>query len=57
MEYKEGDKIETWFSGQPDRMSTILKVQPYAGKYPQYFSVVLTVTAPRTKAGHLEMAA
>lgn len=51
-----GDKIETWFSDKPDGKSTILAVYPYRGKYKEYFTHTLKLTAPRTQAGSLEMA-
>ena len=51
-----GDKIRTWFSGRTDEMSTILDVRKYYGKYTESFGWVVTVTAPSTSAGKLEMA-
>jgi hypothetical protein len=54
---KVGDKIETWFSDMPDGKSTIIAIDPYRGKYPQWFRHVLRVTAPRTKRGWLEVCA
>lgn len=53
---KVGDKIETWFSGQTDGLSTVVKVETYRGRYPEIFTHTLTVTAPRTGAGVLQMA-
>lgn len=50
-----GEKIETWFSGQPDGMSTVLAVAPYRGKYKHLFTHTLRVTAPRTRSGSLEI--
>ena len=52
---KVGDTYPTWFSDREDGLSTIVAVRPYTGKYPQWFSWVLTLTAPRTKKGTLEM--
>jgi len=52
---KVGDKIQTWFSGQPDGMSTIVFVGPYTGGFRPHFTWNLTVTAPRTRKGTLEM--
>lgn len=52
-----GDKIPTWFSGEPDGCSTVLAVEPYRGRYTEWFSVVLRVTAPRTKRGWMEIVA
>ena len=51
-----GSKMETWFSDRDDGMSTVVAVRPYTGKYPQWFTWVVTLTAPRTKKGTLEMA-
>lgn len=50
-----GDKLPTWFSNEPDGMSTVVKVYPYRGAYPEHFTHVLVLTAPRTQAGVLEM--
>lgn len=51
---KVGDKIETWFSDQPDHLSTILSVSPYNGKYKDWFKWDIRATAPRTDNGWLE---
>ncbi len=51
-----GQTMTTWFSDRMDRRSTILEVQPYRGRYPQFFDCVLIFSAPRTKRGSLEMA-
>ena len=51
-----GDKIRTWFSDRPDGLSTVLAVEKYYGKYTESFAWVVTVTAPTTKAGKLDMA-
>lgn len=56
MTFEVGGKLETWFSCQSDGLSTILEVQPYRGRYPQWFTHVLKVTAPRTSRGWLEVA-
>lgn len=50
-----GGKVATWFSDQKDGMSTIMKVRPYRGKYTEFFTHVLEVSAPRTRAGFLEL--
>ncbi len=50
-----GDRITTWFSARPDGKSTIVAIHPYTGRYPQHFTHVLVLTAPRTYAGTLEM--
>ncbi len=52
---KVGDKITTWFSDQPDGMSTVLAVEPYRGRYIHIFTWTLRVSAPRTKRGWLEI--
>lgn len=52
---KVGDLIETWFSDKPSGMSTILAVEPYRGKYTQWFTYTLRVTAPRTRNGWMEL--
>ena len=31
------------------RIETILKIEPYTGKYPQWFDCVITITHPTTK--------
>jgi hypothetical protein len=53
---KIGDKIETWFSDRPDKCSTVMAVKPYTVRYPEMFKWVVTLTAPRTMAGHIDMA-
>lgn len=52
---KIGDKILTWFSDSPDKMSTVINIKPYTGRYPEAFNVVLVLSAPRTNAGTIEM--
>jgi len=51
-----GDEIETWFSDMPGGKSRILGIRPYRGKYPEFFTHTLALTAPRTRAGKLDMA-
>ncbi len=51
-----GDKMKTWFSGQPDGCSMVLKVEKYRGLYSQWFQWVVTLTAPRTSKREIEMA-
>jgi hypothetical protein len=53
---KVGDKIETWFSGRADRMSTVLDIEPYSGRYPESFNCVLKLTALDTYRGFTKMA-
>ena len=50
-----GDKMETWFSCNEDSMSTVLGIRPYVGKYTQWFSWIVKVTAPSTRRGWMEM--
>jgi hypothetical protein len=45
--YKAGDRLEMWWG-----MATILQVEPYRGKYKEYFSQVLKVS---TRTGELEV--
>jgi hypothetical protein len=52
---KPGDKVMTWFSGEPDKLSTVLEVLPYTGIYPEHFSCVVRVTSNSPK-GSAEMA-
>lgn len=49
--YKVGDKVDVWFPG-----GEILAVRKYDGAYKQWFKYILRVTAPRTKAGWMELA-
>lgn len=37
-------------------MATVIAVEPYRGKYSRYFTHTLTLEAPRTKSGRLQMA-
>jgi hypothetical protein len=53
---KVGDKIKTWFSGEPGGYSTILAVYPYYGRYTESFQWVIKATATKTRRGWLEMA-
>lgn len=57
MEYEIGKKIETWFSDSEDGKSVILDIKPYTGKYKEYFTLVIKVSAPRTKRGYMEFVA
>jgi len=52
---KVGDRVPTWFSEQADGRSTVLAVEPYTGRYPQWFAYSIRVTAPRTKRGWMEL--
>jgi hypothetical protein len=53
---KPGDKIEYWLSDQEDGMCTVIAVRPYTGRYPEFFIQIVTLTAPRTKKGEMEIA-
>ena len=48
---KIGERIDTWHQG-----GVVLEIRPYAGKYAHWFTHVLVVSAPNTKAGKIEMA-
>jgi hypothetical protein len=52
---KVNDKIKTWFSDKPDGLSTIMEVRKYDGRYTEYFTYILKVTAPRTYRGWMEI--
>lgn len=51
---KVGNKMESWFSDQDDGMSIIIAVEPYTGRYKQWFTWTVRVTAPRTRRGWME---
>jgi hypothetical protein len=52
-----GDKIRVWwFTGVPGNLATVRAVAPCRGRYPEHFDCILTLTAPETKRGTLEMA-
>ena len=53
--YKIGERYHTWFSGREDGISTILGIEPYRGKYPQWFTHVLVLSSSNT-SGKSEMA-
>jgi len=42
-----GDTIYTWASGREDGMATVLEVRPYTGRYPEFFSCIVTHTVER----------
>lgn len=54
---KIGDRIETWFSDTEDGMSTVMAVEPYQGRYPEFFTHVVRASAPRTWRGWMEFTA
>ena len=45
-----GQQIDVWFPG-----GVVIAVEPYRGKYPQWFSWTVRVTATRTERGWLEV--
>lgn len=47
---KIGQQLDTWFPG-----GVVLEFRPYIGKYPQWFTYIVRVTAPRTNRGWLEI--
>jgi hypothetical protein len=48
---KEGDLIKAYNSPEIHR---VLKVYPYTGKYPEYFTHVLKLSSEITKSGTIE---
>lgn len=50
-----GSRYRTWFSDREDGMSRILAVFPYTGPFPEHYSWVVRVTAPRTYRGWMEL--
>lgn len=56
MKPRVGEMMPTWFSGDASGMSRVLAVEPYRGKYPQWFTWVVKLTALNTRRGWLEMA-
>lgn len=50
-----GNKYPTWFSGNSDGLSTILDVYPYKGRYKDWFTHILKLSAPSTARGWMEM--
>jgi hypothetical protein len=56
MKYKipeVGSLYPNWYN----KPAIVLAVFPYTGKYPEWFTHVLRLSAPSTKQGWLEMAA
>ena len=51
---KVGSKIKRWFSSEP-MGSTILKVEPYTGRYPQWFKWNVLVSEPTTMSGTMKI--
>lgn len=45
-----------WQTSRPDNMARVISTQPYEGRYPQFYTHVLVLEAPRTHSGTLEMA-
>lgn len=56
MPVKVGDKYPTWFSDNEEGLSLVLDIKPYTGKYKEFYTSVLVLSAPRTRKGSLEMA-
>jgi len=52
---KIGEKMETWFSGRADKMSRVIEVLPYTGKYPESFDCVLRLSAETSRKGYADM--
>jgi hypothetical protein len=50
-----GEQMETWFSGRKDKLSRVIAVLPYTGKYPESFDCVLRLSADGTRRGYMEM--
>jgi len=51
-----GDHISTWFSDREDGYSIVMdEPEKYTGRYPESFTHVLRVTAPRTQRGWMEI--
>lgn len=45
-----------WWSGdQSDGSASVLAAQPYTGRYPEHFTHILRLAAPRIHKGWLEM--
>jgi hypothetical protein len=48
------ETYNSWFVGDlPDGSSTVLEVMPYEGNYPEHFTHVLRLAAPKTAKGWL----
>jgi hypothetical protein len=45
-----------WAGDQLDGSASVLAVQPYTGRYPQHFTHVLRLAAPKTYRRWLEIA-
>lgn len=51
------ERVEVWRSvSDPNHMARVLKVERYTGRYPEFFTHVLTLEAPNTKKREIEMA-
>lgn len=60
MGVSEGDTHPVWWeTGQRSADGTpvakVMGVRPYTGRYPQFFTHVLQLSAPNTRRGWLEM--
>jgi hypothetical protein len=50
------DEVRVWWTvNRPHNMAKVVKVEPYVGCYPDYFTHVLTLDAPNTRRGTVEM--
>lgn len=52
---RPGDLYPVWWWTPPANMARIIEIQPYRGRYPEYFSHVLRLFSD-TKQGWLDMA-
>lgn len=55
-----GDKFPVWWrTGEKDangeNLAAVIAVEDYRGAYPQWFDKVLTLAAPNTRSGALQM--
>ncbi len=62
MTLKIGDEYPVWwetFDGRPggQHMAKIIAIEPYRGKFTEFFNVTLTLVAPTTRNGALQMSA
>jgi hypothetical protein len=59
--FNVGDEYPVWWETYDKRpggqhKAKIFEVMPYRGKFTEHFTVVLKLTAPKTKKGYVEMA-
>lgn len=58
--WKAGDDCHVWWwTGRKGpngwNVASVLAVEPYRGRYPEFFKATLTLYAPRTMEGKLQM--